>query len=349
MRVTMLGISGSGKTSFMAGLAQRMSQDSVSGYTISPAALSAMDAAFARANLQQIQFAQNNFTFPIGTTSTTTWTFNLLRSGKEVCFFEWIDFRGGYLDQLHDGIKEGNETELQEFLAYVQASDAVIIFVDSIRAVKYHKSPGAFQQFTKVPGIFRFLIDISRNSRPKTFIIVGTKADSDLIPPALQANGFAGLSNIVAEATKSFYTPLLENHWSGAIASVGAVGVGKVVSTVKVASSFREVDMVSTEIKDFPDPVNVELPVLYCLYEELRKAVAVGSRRIGQQNDEIERILAEKTLLNFLWAKIAKVPTPGEEAEHLRKRVENERRVLMAFAPAVPDLEKIVRQRVKIL
>ena len=345
----MLGISGSGKTSFMAGLAQRLSQDSVSGYTISPAANSAMDAAFARANLQQIQFAQNDFTFPIGTTSTTTWTFNLLRGGREVCYFEWIDFRGGYLDQLHDGIKKGNETELQEFLTYVQASDAVLIFVDSIRAFRYHKTPAAFQQHTKVPGIFRFLIDIARSGRPKTFVIVGTKADSDLIPTELQANSFLGMSNVLAEATRTFYAPLLENHWCGAVASVGAVGIGKVASTVKAATSFREVDMVTTSITDFPDPVNVELPVLYCLYEELRKAVAVGTKRINQQNYELDRVLAERNLLNFLWAKIAKVPTPAEEAEHLKRRIGDEREVLLAFAPAVPELDRIVRQRVKLL
>lgn len=349
MRVTMLGISGSGKTTYMAGLAQQMFENTVGdGYTISPSADDLGDGAVDKSNFSRLLLANNDFNFPAGTTGTTNWEFNLCKGGTDVCFFEWIDFRGGYIDQLSDGIDSASKTEVSGLLTYIEASDAVIVFIDAIRAFRYRKNKQEARHHTKAAGMFHLLRHIAQNNSERTFIVVGTKADSDLIDQSLQKNNFAGLNELLSELFSDLYSPLLDAGWKGAIASVGAVGVGKVSSKMP-ETDFREVPTISTQIIGFPEPINVETPLLYCLLQELRKHTSRGGNRVANDEKELIRVKAEVNLITDIFMKIAEGKSLSQRIKEWSTKLENEKAVLARFSNSIPELEKIVREKIKVL
>jgi PII-like signaling protein len=280
--------------------------------------------------------------------STTNWTFNLCNKGSKVCFFDWIDFRGGYLDQLQDGVSIDSEPEVKELLTYISGSDAVIVFIDSILVHHYHTNRDAALHFTKARAIFQFLIDVANENYNKTFIIVGTKADSDIIPSILQEKDFNGLIGLIDEIFRDLYTPLLDLGWKGAITCVGAVGLGRVKSVTE-AKSFKQAITVITEIIDLPQPVNVEIPLLYCLLQELRRNASRGDASIAVTTDDIKRVQADATIMNMIVAKITNTQTPNERRDALLRMLQAERDLLYRFKPAIPDLERIIRHKLKVL
>jgi hypothetical protein len=346
----MLGISGSGKTSYMAGLAQRMCNSGVMGITISPTAETSEASAVARSNFSRVQFANNKFQFPAGTMSTTNWNFALARAGKHVCHFDWVDFRGGFIDQLHTGVDTDKKGDIEGFLSYAQASDGILVFVDMIQAYRLRDDQDAFEHFSRLPAIFRFLIDTTSTRRsmtvsPKSLVIVGTKADSDLLPKDLQTENFSGLNELLRRQIFRYAAPLLSSGWKIAVCSVGAVGLGKVTSTEAASDSVLEPPTVVTKITGMPSPINVEVPLLYCLLHELRKIVDLGSSRIAHNEDLAARARGEKGLGDWMISLLTKAPSAAEQLIDYERRIAAERNLLTQFLPAIPEIEEILRPK----
>lgn len=345
----MLGISGAGKTSYMAGLAQRMCNVGVGGFTIAPTGSNAAAAAVERSRFTQLMFSSNDYYFPPGTISTSKWIFALSKNGKAGPLFEWVDFRGGFIDQLHRGVDETSRSQVEEFLRYAQASDALLIFVDSVRLYRYQDNPSALEAFIRVSPLFQYLIDISREdcSRPgRSIIIVNTKADSDLLPSDMQRDNFMPLNLLSHRLFRRHIDPLFAFGWHVGFCSVGAVGIGSVKSTENPPKSFREPPEISVSISNHPNPINVETPLLYCLLQEVRRISALGENRVAQLDYERSRLEKERTLWNYALSKIQGTPLAGDMVRDIEVKLRQEKNVLHSFRSLMPDLEALVRGKI---
>ena len=95
IRITMLGISGSGKTSFLSGVYQTMIMDSFHGLSLVPS----IDSGNSYQQIGQIAdialINRKDFDFADGTLETTIFPLTLQNRGKEICRFDFTDYAEG--------------------------------------------------------------------------------------------------------------------------------------------------------------------------------------------------------------------------------------------------------------
>lgn len=108
MRISMLGQSGSGKTTYMCALHEAMIENEFVGFSIVPHTNGSNDGLMAIGMLENISFCRDgqNIQFPDGTVDTTFWSFDLMYRNSKLCDLDWIDYRGGKIDEIFDGEDE---------------------------------------------------------------------------------------------------------------------------------------------------------------------------------------------------------------------------------------------------
>lgn len=120
---TALGLSGSGKTCFMAGMYYKMT-GGVSGYTLKA---DDDDSVSLTAYYEQMTNAQIGADrFPGGTNQSTDYSFELQYGYKTLEKFRWVDYAGGTLKSKNTGDAE----EYQQLKNDIAKSEVLYIFVD---------------------------------------------------------------------------------------------------------------------------------------------------------------------------------------------------------------------------
>lgn len=120
---TALGLSGSGKTCFMAGMYYKMS-GGVNGYTLKA---DDDDSVNLTAYYEQMANASGGADrFPGGTNQSTDYSFELQYGYKTLEKFRWIDYAGGTLKNKNTGDAE----EYQQLKNDIAKSEMLYIFVD---------------------------------------------------------------------------------------------------------------------------------------------------------------------------------------------------------------------------
>ncbi len=120
---TALGLSGSGKTCFMAGMYYKMT-GGVSGYTLKA---DDDDAVSLTAYYEQMANANSGADrFPGGTNQSTDYSFELQYGYKTLEKFRWVDYAGGTLKSKNSGDAE----EYQQLKNDIAKSEVLYIFVD---------------------------------------------------------------------------------------------------------------------------------------------------------------------------------------------------------------------------
>lgn len=124
MKILMIGHSGSGKTTYMAGLYARM-KDGVATYTISN--------AWANGNYRQqensLNMIVNNLEkgiYPASTDIHQEYNFFLKSTGEYSIPFDWYDYRGGALLE-----RASSSKDVAELHNRINTADAIIVFLDS--------------------------------------------------------------------------------------------------------------------------------------------------------------------------------------------------------------------------
>src|SRR5262245_35839064 len=122
MKITMVGKSGSGKTTYMAALHEVLGVRRVKDFGIDQPAKNLIEAVSKKGKFEQLAFAARDFNFPPATQQTTLWSFDLLYGSRFVCNFEWIDYRGGILEDVFNPDLESDERkqkEVHELLGHI--------------------------------------------------------------------------------------------------------------------------------------------------------------------------------------------------------------------------------------
>lgn len=126
INITAIGARGSGKTCFLLGMNYVMSAG-VNGYT-----LTTVDDGIAselRKKWERINETQGASRFPMGTDRNSDYEFNLEYAYQQIRSFNWMDYRGGMVDEV-DSENEEEQEEYKQFVNRIKQSECLCIFVD---------------------------------------------------------------------------------------------------------------------------------------------------------------------------------------------------------------------------
>lgn len=339
MRITMLGISGSGKTAFLSGVYQTMMMDNFHGLALLSAATS--EQAFRQiGQIADIALVNRNYEFALGTEETTVFPLTLEDGGSEICDFDFTDYRGGdVIDILNArGDVSASARALQRQLI---SSDAILIFADaqllcqSNNRVDWQRATGA----AMINPLFRALVK-AMDYRPLTVLLVLTKTDDESIPYDLKANRFAKLTERAMQAFDSVYQIALshiDDGWNFGVVPVSAVGEGNSETVVRTVNG-QEVRQSVVKEGCSPEPYNIEVTMIYtiaCILSQWKRAD-------DQEKEALTEKLIEEgrgnTLLGNLFSGFKKMPKPETKVAALLESIEEKNRDIRVLNTHIGDL-----------
>ena len=118
MNILMVGHSGAGKTSFMAGMYKYLGEDK-DGYGIR--AIKPQQKQQLERMVKLLERGQ----YPSSTDVQQMYNFQLTCKGEDVIPFNWMDYRGGILLS-----EDPDEQDMNKFMAAIQTADALVVFLD---------------------------------------------------------------------------------------------------------------------------------------------------------------------------------------------------------------------------
>ena len=106
-QITILGMSGSGKTCYLMGLYYKMGSG-LRGYTITTDEDTDVELRDRYAKLCDVTLEKEK-RFPAGTDNISKYVFDLQYGYNTVMSFDWVDYPGGLLDRKNSGNLEEYE------------------------------------------------------------------------------------------------------------------------------------------------------------------------------------------------------------------------------------------------
>lgn len=182
----MVGHSGAGKTSFMAGLYQYVGEDQ-DGYGIA----SKNDSQ--KSHLKKMANDLSRGKYPAGTDIQQKYSFAFTVAGHELMPFNWIDYRGGILLS-----EEPDDADMNKFMKAISNADALVVFLDGEKLIQ----PGS-----KWNMEYDILISCIENSLSVThsswFPISFVITKCDLIPDGATFHGLSRFNSLFSQIQKS--------------------------------------------------------------------------------------------------------------------------------------------------
>ena len=186
MKILMIGHSGAGKTSFMAGMYKYLGEKKT-GYGIQ-----CVDEK-QKKQLNRLVERLNQGIYPAGTDIQSIYQFNFTMRGKFIMPFDWVDYRGGALSASSE-----NDPELNNLVKQINACDALIIFLDGAKLTKYTLETEC--EYNIISSCVEKALDKSRKTwLPVSFVI--TKDDT--ISPNAKLVGLEYFSTFLEIASNS--------------------------------------------------------------------------------------------------------------------------------------------------
>lgn len=311
IRITMLGISGSGKTSFLSGVYQTMIMDSFHGLSLVPS----IDSGNSYQQIGQIAdialINRKDFDFADGTLETTIFPLTLQNRGKEICRFDFTDYAGG--DVLNILNARGDMSSGAKALKnQLLGSDAVLVFADATvlcqgkNVVEWQQMTGA----TKINPLFN-LLNREMGDRPLTVLFVLTKTDDERIPKEMKRNNFAVLSERAVQTFGMIYQ-MVQNHvqdgWSFGVIPVSAIGEGNYRLNSTCDSEGKLIMRPVIKEGHAPQPYNIETALVYavaCILSQWKEEVNREKESLTQRLIEEGR---NNTIIGNLFSQWKKRP-----------------------------------------
>ena len=353
IRISMLGGSGSGKTSFFSGIIQSMIVNEIkvgTGENRSSIALNAHEirrsnsyffdeseengvlvetlsnASLLAGYLISDDPDVNNGGFGDSTTDSIEFVFDLMINNIPCCKVVIADYAGELIDNPSNEAMRANLVQLCDNIA---DSDALVVMADSVIVSQHlgnnfvmQKELGANMINMIFPNIKRVT---EKNGRPLTALVALTKTDSPKIPDMMRASNFSGISStFYNEIYSRMFSCLDNNSDSWGVIPVSAVGKGNVDDENYIVEG--------ADIK----PENIDIAIVFCIASSLSKILSdkenllsdLGKQyakirlALGKQakqdrkvlNEEIERVKQQKKALEDCRSAVAMMNDSFAEA-----------------------------------
>ncbi|MCF6158337.1 MAG: hypothetical protein E3K32_07160 [wastewater metagenome] len=328
MKVTMVGVSGSGKTAYMSSLYEALGDagQNDSGFYIAPRSLQQFDKAILSVGDFSRFSLADKFKWPDGTQQTTVWPFTVYYNSKPITYFDWIDYRGGILTEITDAadssdISDATKSEIRGLASHIELSNAVILVADAFVMTYYPNIKEARHRSgaRRIHEIFTTYSRIYPN-RNLTFVIILTKADT--VDAQWKKDNYAPLIERGLEVFNQMVALCKENPaWEGSIVPVSAVGEGNVKRTITPTGDIMHPFKSEDKIVGFPVPMNAEHVLFYCLGQTLKQMRSEAHKSLRQREEELAEILRKAGLVNKIWSLITRKP----DAESIARAILEEK------------------------
>lgn len=186
MNILMVGHSGAGKTSFMAGMYKYLGE-SAEGYGISA------KKENQKAQLKRMADALVSGQYPAGTDVQGKYEFAFTVHGFDLIPFNWIDYRGGIL--LSD---EPDDDDMNKFMVAIKQADALVVFLDG-QKLSQTGSRWNMEYDILISCIESSLSVIHNSWFPISFVI--TKCD--MVADGASFSGLERFTNLFSQIEKS--------------------------------------------------------------------------------------------------------------------------------------------------
>lgn len=355
MKVTMVGISGSGKTAYMSSLYETLGDagQNDAGFYIAPRTVQQLDKAILSiGDFSRFSLAEK-FKWPDGTQQTTIWPFTVYYNSKPVTYFDWIDYRGGILTEITDAVdtndmsSDAMKSEIADLASHIELSNAVLLVADAF-VLTYYSNIREARHRSGARRIHEIFTTYSRiyPNRNLTFVIMLTKADT--VGPEWKRDNYAPLLDRGMEVFNQMVSLCKQNPtWEGGIVPVSAVGEGNarrtIISTGDMIHPFKSEDM----IVGFPSPMNAEHVLFYCLGQTLKQMKVEAHKTIKQREKELSDVLNKAGLVNKIWSLIMRKPDAESIARAILDEKNKDYDVLSQFEPHIEPLLVKAMERVR--
>lgn len=252
-QITVLGMSGSGKTCYLLGLYYKMGAG-LKGYTIATDEDTDVQLRDRYARLCDMTLGKDK-RFPAGTDNTTRYKFNLQYGFESIMSFDWIDYPGGLLDRKNSG----NLDEYENIKKTINNSSSLIICVDGSLLCGDdidEKIDNVRDNCSNVINTFFTEYFNSNNQLPPTAIIV-TKYDI-----CKDDTNQEELSEIIEEA----FSPLFVKNNNKKIVAIIPVSIGLNIMDNDCAGKMK--------------PLNIHLPIFMGIWFALSEQIQRQAERL---------------------------------------------------------------------
>ncbi|MDE6035473.1 MAG: hypothetical protein K2G36_06145 [Ruminococcus sp.] len=308
IRISMLGGSGSGKTSFLSGIVQSMMVNNVvfgTGGTSSSILLNAVEtrntnsfftdgevveSAINNAVLLSQYLLSNEPDAPNGgfvnsTTDSIEFVFDLLIDGIQCCRIAIVDYAGELIDNPDN---EAMQSNLKQLCSNIAQSDAIIIMADMSIIAGHSDNIFSLQRelgANMVNMIFPNIKAITEsNNKPLTTLIAMTKSDHHEIPDMMKTSNFAGISNILYEKVyRKMFTCMNSNNDSWGIIPVSAVG-----NTNNTDEDNHIVENADIQAE------NIDNAILFCISNSLTRIISDKETELSEIRHQLRGFLMSR-------------------------------------------------------
>ena len=343
MRITMLGISGAGKTAFLSGVYQTLVGSSVGSFRLEPSGIG--NSGFIQiGKLSEIALVNLGYRFPNGTEKTTLFPLELRSQDKKICSFTFMDYRGGDTEDLFGISRNGaaRPTEMNEeadqLKEYLVHSQAIMLFVDAVALSKGSSLTdwkANTYAYNLIPGARLLFAEMKKREplKPRTLLIVITKVDDVTIPSRLKENNYQGLTDRAWEVFGCLQKQGdVDASWSFGIIPVSAVGEG---------NSAVENGVTIVKEKHAPEPYNIDKAMIYTIACILSQWRHKANEDYNSQLDEYVRAGRKNNLAGRVLAKVMGREDPKDLVTRKLESVEAKQREIITY---ISDIQQIARE-----
>ena len=257
-QITILGMSGAGKTCYLLGLYYKMSAG-MRGYTITTD--EDTDVQLRDRYAKMCDQALGRERFPAGTDNISQYAFNLQYGYKTIMSFDWVDYPGGALERKNDG----NLDEYENLKNAINHSSSLFICVDGSLLLgddREEKIDRVRDECSSVINAFFSEYLRSNHKLPPTAILV-TKYDM-----CVHDTGEEELCEVIEEA----FSPFFVADENEKIVAIIPVSIGKNIMD----------DDYSGQLK----PMNIHLPIFMGIWFALSKKIQSQAHLLKLQKKE---------------------------------------------------------------
>lgn len=301
-QITILGMSGSGKTCYLLGLYYKMGAG-LKGYTITTDEDTDVQLRDRYAKLCDVSLEKQQ-RFPAGTDNISKYEFDLQYGYNTIMSFDWVDYPGGLLDRKNSGSLE----DYENVKSAINNSSSLFICVDGSLLLGDdidEKIDNVRDKCSNVINTFFTEYFKSNNSLPPTAIIV-TKYDI-----CKDDTDEEELSEIIEEAFSPFF---VKNNTE------------KVVTIIPVSIGTNIMD---DDCSGKMKPLNIHLPIFmgiwFALSKKIQEHVKIMQEQEKANDGKISDLRDQKAREENKWffksqSEIQRLARKIQEAENENKK-----------------------------
>lgn len=281
MRITMLGVSGAGKTCYMSAMSQLFYHSVTNGFYLKDRGHKS-DGYFNHRTFEDINTIISDSSWPDGTATTTNMQLSLEHEGVHVMEIDWIDYKGGLVDEIDKGNFDEEAAILETILL---ASDVILVFIDAI-VLKNENNIYKVKHLIGANAISRLLTSIVRTNNNCNIVFLLSKVGSDLIK---MENDYSTLLQKSRNAYDVFFSQLGNANIKCPFIPIDCVGFNKVIT--RVIEDERRNKCYQADIMADIEPYNIDVSFAYALTQCLIKKRSYNEEnflRVRKRLSELE-------------------------------------------------------------